>query len=189
MKKSILAICLTGVLATTGNMVHADEVEDVIKEALESYQQKDYAMAKQSLGMATQMINQLNAKALGEVLPQPLAGWQAGEVSNDSQGAAMFGGGMSVSRNYTKGDQDLTINVVGDSPMLSQMMGIFQNPMIAGSMGKMTRIGKQMAMEGKNGQLTMVVANRFMVTIDGSASMEDKTEYAKAMDLEKLKDF
>jgi hypothetical protein len=41
-------------------------------------------------------------------------------------------------------------------------------------------------MEGKDGQLTMVVANRFMVTIDGSASMDDKKEYAKAIDLEKL---
>ncbi|MFA5702857.1 MAG: hypothetical protein WC982_04990 [Advenella sp.] len=189
MKKSILAICLTGVLATTGNMVHADEVEDAIQEALTAYQQQDYSMAKQSLGMATQLINQLNAKALGQVLPEPLAGWQAKEIADESQAGMMFGGGISVSRDYSKDNKKLKISIIGDSPMLAQMMGIFQNPMIAGSMGKMTRIGKQMAMEGKNGQLTMVVANRFMVTIDGSASMEDKTEYAKAMDLEKLKDF
>ena len=188
MKKSILAACLAGFLATMGNVVHADEVEDAIKEALTAYEQKDYVMAKQSLGMATQLINQLNAKALAELLPEALPGWEAQAVSDESQGGAMFGGGISVSRRYTQSDQDLKISIMGDSPMLSQMMGIFQNPMIAGSMGKMTRIGKQMAMEGKDGQLTMVVANRFMVTIDGSASMDDKKEYAKAIDLEKLKD-
>jgi len=186
MKKSMIAICAAGVLASVGSMAHADEVEDAIKEALESYQAQDYVMAKQSLSMATQLINQLNAKALGQLLPEALAGWKAGEVSDDGQGGMMFGGGMAVSRDYSKDNTKVKISIVGDSPMLSQMMGIFQNPMIAGSMGKMTRIGKQMAMEGKDGQLTMVVANRFMVTIDGSASMDDKKEYAKAIDLEKL---
>lgn len=188
MRKSMLAVCLAGVLTTVGNVSHADEVEEAIKEALAAYEQKDYVMAKQSLGMATQLINQLNAKTLAELLPEPLAGWEAQAVSDESQGGAMFGGGIAVSRSYSKEGKKLKISIMGDSPMLSQMMGIFQNPMIAGSMGKMTRIGKQMAMEGKDGQLTMVVANRFMVTIDGSASMDDKKEYAKAIDLEKLKD-
>lgn len=186
MKKSMIAICAAGILASASSMAYADEVEDAIKEALTSYQEKDYVIAKQSLSMARQLINQLNTKALGQLLPEPLAGWKADEVSDDSQAGMIFGGGMAVSRDYHKDNTDLKIAIVGDSPMLAQMMGIFQNPMIAGSMGKMTRIGKQMAMEGKDGQLTMVVANRFMVTIDGSASMDEKKEYAKAIDLEKL---
>ena len=98
MRKSMLAVCLAGVLTTVGNVSHADEVEEAIKEALAAYEQKDYVMAKQSLGMATQLINQLNAKTLAELLPEPLAGWEAQAVSDESQGGAMFGGGISVSR-------------------------------------------------------------------------------------------
>lgn len=100
----------------------------------------------------------------------------------------MFGGGMAASREYRKANENLNISIMGDSPMLSQMMAIFQNPMIAGSMGKMTRIGKQMAMESKDGELTLVVANRFLITISGSASMDDKKAYAQEIDFDKLQE-
>jgi len=188
MKKSIVSIAMLGIFLGAGGVAHADEVEDAIKEALESYQQQDYVMAKQALSMATQLINQLNTRALGQTLPEPLTGWEADEVAEQSQGAMMFGGGMAASREYRKANENLNISIMGDSPMLSQMMAIFQNPMIAGSMGKMTRIGKQMAMESKDGELTLVVANRFLITISGSASMDDKKAYAQEIDFDKLQE-
>lgn len=176
---AVLAFAFTASLAP----VRADEVEDSIKDALASYGRKDYVAAKQSLDYASQLIAQMNAGRLAEILPKPLPGWTAEEVESQAGAMAMFGGGIQAARAYTKGDARIQVTVVGDSPLLGQFMPVFSNPAIAGAMGKMSRIGKQMVLETNDGKLVMVVANRFLVTVEGSESAQDRMAYAKAMDL------
>ena len=43
------------------------------------------------------------------------------------------------------------------------------NPAMAAAMGKMTKVGKYRAIQTKDGQVIVVVANRFLVMVDGSA--------------------
>lgn len=177
------------VLAATlifASPLHADEITDTIQEALASYQKGDLAQTKQTLDYASQLIASKNADNLMTLLPAPLAGWSAEDGEAQAAGMAMFGGGLQASRVYTKGDQTVELNFIGDSPLLAQFIPMLSNPALAGAMGKPLRLGTQMAVEDKDGEIKMVVANRFLVTISGSASRDDKLAYAKAIDIDAL---
>jgi hypothetical protein len=60
------------------------------------------------------------------------------------------------------------------------------NPAVAGVMGKLIRVGDQRAMQTNDGSINMVVANKFLVTVEGSAEADVKLSYAKAVDIAKL---
>ena len=77
--------------------------------------------------------------------------------------------------------------------MLQGVMMMLSNPMFAASDGgKMERIGKQKAIvkydaSNQSGEIQIVVANRFMVTIEGDG-VTDKVlkDYASAIDFNKM---
>ena len=151
-----------------------------------TYQAGDMAAAKQSLDMASQLVGQKNAEAFAALLPAALPGWKAEKVETASVGVAMFGA-SSASRRYTGSDgHDVQVRITGDSAMVMQFAQIFMNPSITGAMGKLIRVGDQRAIQTNEGSVNMVVANKFLVTIDGSASAEAKLAYAQAIDIAKL---
>lgn len=164
----------------------ADEIEDQINDALKAYSSGDLAAAKLALDDASQAISQKNAGALGTMLPAALEGWTAADVESNAAGAAMFGGGIQAGRKYEKDGKHVEINIVGDSPMLATVMPMLANSAMAAAMGKVTKIGKNRALQTNDGRIMLVVGNRFLVTVDGSAEMEDKTAYANAIDFGKL---
>lgn len=173
--------------------VWADDVADSIKEALKQYENGEFADAVQSLDYASQLIRQKKGGQLEAFLPAPLAGWKAEEAQSSAAGAAMFGGGVTAERSYTKGDSRVQVNIITDSPMMQGMMVMFSNPMMAtADGGKLEKINGEKAIvkyskENKDGNINLVVANRFMITIDGSdITREDLLAYAKAMDFKKL---
>jgi len=63
---------------------------------------------------------------------------------------------------------------------------MLSNPAVAATVGKVVRIGKHRALQTKDGQVILEVSNRFVVMVEGSASMEDKSAYAAAIDFKKL---
>lgn len=179
------AVALAATLIFSGPL-HADEISDTIQEALAAYQKGDLAQTKQTLDYASQLIASKNAETLLTLLPEPLAGWSAEAGESQSAGMAMFGGGLQASRVYTKDNQTVEMSFIGDSPLLAQFISIFANPALAGAMGKPLRLGTQLALEDKDGEIKMVVANRFLVTISGTGSRDEKLAYAKAIDLDAL---
>ena len=107
---------------------------------------------------------------------------------------AMFGGGVTAEREYSKDASSVTVRIVTDSPMMQGMMMMFSNPMFAASdEGKLERIGRQKAIVkydagNREGEINIVVAKRFLVTIEGNdVSAEDLKAYASAIDYKKLK--
>jgi hypothetical protein len=171
----------------------ADDVTDAINEALQSYQGGKYSEAMTSLNYASQLIGQKKGGDLQSFLPQPLSGWEAEEATSQSMGAAMLGGGVSAERQYNKGSSSVRIQIVTDSPMIQSMMMMFGNPMLAGADGgKMEKIAGEKAIvkynaADKTGTINLVIANRFLVTLDGSdASLEDLKAYAGKIDYKKL---
>jgi len=179
-------------LAATGS-VFADEVTDTIDEAVKLYNEGAYSDSVESLNYASQLIQQKKGGSLAELLPEPMDGWAAGEVDSQAAGAAMFGGGVSAGRQYTKSDSTIDIKILTDSPMLQGMMMMFSNPMFASSDGgKLTRIKRQKAIvkydkANRSGEITIVVANRFLITIEGNNAMsEDMKAYAEALDFKKI---
>ncbi|MFN3658145.1 MAG: hypothetical protein ACK4UO_12885, partial [Pseudolabrys sp.] len=164
-----------------------DDILDSIDAGRKAYQAGDLATAKQSLDTASQLIAQKNAEGFAALLPAPLAGWKAEKAETTAVGAAILGGASAATRTYTnaKGDT-VDISITGDSAMIMQFAPMLANPALAGAMGKLIRIGDQRAIQSREGDIIMVVANRFLVNVQGSADAAAKTAYAQAIDVAKL---
>jgi len=53
-------------------------------------------------------------------------------------------------------------------------------------MGKLVRIGNQRAIQTNEGDIMMLVANKILVHVQGSADAASKLAYAQAIDVDKL---
>ncbi len=180
-------------LMTICGSVYADDVIDSINEALEYYNNGQYTEAVESLNYSSQLIQQMKGKNLESYLPEPLDGWTVGKTSSQAAGAAMFGGGVTAERVYSKGASSVTVQIVTDSPMLQGVMMMMSNPMFASSDGgKLTRFGRQKGIlnykpENKSGDIKLVVANRFLISVEGrDVTEEDLSGYAEAIDFKKI---
>lgn len=186
-KKLVIGTIVASSL-TLGSVAAADEVTDLLQEAIEAYEQGDFTLVKENLGYTTQLLNEISADAIAAALPEPLPGWSAKDADTTASAAAgIFGGGIEATRVYTKGNSRVQIGITGESPIMSQMMMMMSNPALAGSMGKMVRIGKQRGIQSKDGQkLTIVFNNRLLISIEGKSSIEEKIAYAEAIDFNAL---
>jgi len=171
----------------------ADDVTDSIKEGLDAYNEGEYSDAVDSLNYASQLIQQKKSENLTTFLPEPLEGWTSKKPKSNAAGSSMFGGGITATRAYIKGKNNITIEIVADSPLLQSMMMMFSNPMYATSDGgKLEKIKRQKAIvkfdpDTARGDIKIVIANRFLVTVKGNRTTEeDLKAYAKAIDYKKI---
>jgi hypothetical protein len=177
------------VLATASGSL-ADDVTDQIDEALKAYQKKDYATATAALDAAANLIRQSKAETTKSFLPAPLSGWTASDAEATAMGAAMMGGGTTVSRQYHKGDDQVEITLLSDSPMLQAMAMMFTGAM-SGPDNKLVVIdGRKTSYSKSENAYQTLVANKTLVKVAGSEGVDDKTlrAYLKAVkfaDLEK----
>ena len=172
--------------AMTLPVLAADEVVDAIDQARKAYDSGDYAKAKQSLDLASQLVGQKNAERFGALLPAALPGWTGEKIETTAVGIAVFSA-SSASRRYTGPDgHDVQVRITGDSAMVMQFAQLLINPTIAGAVGRLIKIGDRHAIQTHDGSINMVVANKFLVTVDGSSSAASKLAYAQAVDIAKL---
>lgn len=179
--RTISAMVLFGALAAPAL---ADDITDAMDQARKSYQSGDLTNAKQSLDLASQLIGQKNAESFATMLPNPLPGWKAEKAETATVALGM---GSEASRTYTnaKGDT-VDIKIMGDSAVVMQIATVLNNPAIAGAMGKLVRVGNQRAIQDRDGGVKMVVNNKFLVSVEGSADAASKMAYAQAIDVAKL---
>jgi hypothetical protein len=177
---------VAAVLALAATTVRADEISDAIAAAAQSYKAGELSAAKQSLDLASQLISQQNADRLIAALPKALPGWKA-EGPDTSAGGGFGFAITQASQRYTnsRGD-DVEVSISGDSPFLTQLAATMTNPQLAGLMGKIVTIGSQRGIQTKEGEVNMVVANRFVITVNGGGTAEDKLNYAKGVDFNAL---
>ncbi len=192
--KNLLLGCLLG-SSIGGINAFGDDVTDTVEEAMEAYKKGEYKKASEDLSYALEVINQKKGKNLRAYLPEPLSGWTADDAESQTVGTAMFGGGTMINRSYHKGNASVKIEMIMDSPMLQGVAMMFSNPMIATSDGgELVRIKREKAIvkyktKDKSGEITMVVANRIMITVKGyDISKDDLMAYAEAIDINKLKE-
>ena len=181
--RTFVALAIAGLLA---GPALADDITDAMDQARKAYQAGDLANAKQSLDLASQLIGQKNAEGFAALLPNPLPGWNAEKAQTAAVGMVAFGASFA-SRSYTnaKGDS-VEVQITGDSALVMQFAPMLQNPQFAGAMGKIVRVGSQRAIQTPDGDINMVVANKFLVTVQGSADAASKLSYAQAVDVAKL---
>jgi len=185
-----------GVSIFISGAVWADEITDSIDEAIEYYKEGDFVEAANSLDYASQLIRQKRSGNLEAFLPKPLAGWSAEDVKSKAVGAGYLGGMISANKKYRKDQSSVTIEIITDSPALQSMVMMFSNPAYASADGgKLTKIKRQKAIikytpSRKDGEINIVVAKQYLVTIKGRKVEEsDLVDYASAIDYQKLKKF
>jgi hypothetical protein len=179
-----MILCAALLAATPA--VAADDIIDAIDQAKKAYQSGDMAGAKQSLDLASQLVGQKNAEGFAALLPAPLAGWKGDQAQTSSVGQIGFGASVA-SRRYenAKGDS-VEVQITGDSAMIMQFATLLNNPGIAGALGKIIKVGSQRAIQTREGDVNIVVANKFLVTVNGSADAASKMSYAQAVNYDKL---
>ncbi len=188
--RALLSLCAAGFLAG-GAALRADDVTDSVDEALKAYKANDYATAAQSLDAAAQLVRQKRGELFKALLPAAPSGWTAEEASSQSAGAAMFGGGVTAERHYTKGDSSITVKLITDSPVMQGVMMMMGNPLFANSDGgKLERIKGQKAIfknKDGNGSVNVVVNGTLLVQIEGSqVTDKDLHAFAEAIDYAKI---
>jgi hypothetical protein len=181
------------IMSVVSSPVLADDVTDSINEALKQYDSGEFAGAVQSLDYASQLIRQKKGGQLEAFLPEPIFGWEAEEATSQSMGSAMFGGGVTAERSYGKGDSHVSVKIITDSPMMQGMMMMFSNPILGTSDGgKLERINGEKAIvkysnENKAGTITVVIAERFLLTVEGNnVDRQDLTAFTQAIEFKKL---
>jgi hypothetical protein len=184
-------ILIAALALATALPAAADEFTDTIDSALSAYRDNDVKGARAELDYAIKLLDSMKSASLAKLLPAPLPGWTREEAADEGEGAgmamAMFGGGTAAAARYTDGTADMTITLVADSPMVSGFGAIMSGIAGAGG-GKPIRI-KRTQFTLNEGDLQGVVDNKVMVSVSGSASLEQKTAQIEAMDFEALGDF
>jgi hypothetical protein len=194
LKQLLLRIILALPLVLCSQPLRADDnVLSTIKEAARQYEAGDYTGAASNLDYAAQLVRQQKSERMKSLLPAPLSGWEGKEASAQALGAAILGGGVTVSRDYKKGNSSISVEIVSDSPVLQSVLMMVNNPMFAGAGGgKLETLKGQRAISKydsskKTGELYIVVASRFVVTIKGrQVAREDLLAYGEAIDYQAL---
>lgn len=170
-----------------------DNVLGAIEEAVRQYQAGDYTGASSNLDYASQLVRQRKSERMQDLLPEAPPGWLASEASSQALGTAVLGGGVTVSRDYTRGTSVLTIEIVSDSPVLQSVLMMINNPLFAGADGgKLETLKGQRAVvkydtSRKRGEVYVVVASRFIVTFKGrQVTRDDLLTFAQIVDYESL---
>ncbi|MPZ56423.1 MAG: hypothetical protein GEU91_07970 [Rhizobiales bacterium] len=179
MIRAAVLLAVVGLLAT---QVRADDILEALDQARKAYQAGDLANAKQAADLASQLIGRKNAEGFVTLLPKPLAGWTADEAQATAVGSTAFGASQAR-RNYTNANGDnVDVQITGDSAVIAQLAPIMANPQFAGAMGKIVRVGSQRAIQNPQGDIHIIVANKFLVVVSGSAPAAAKMSYAQAID-------
>ena len=175
-------------LVLHASVLHADNVLDTIREATRQYETGDYTGAASNLDYAAQLVRQQKSERMKSLLPEPLSGWEGKEANAQALGAAILGGGITVSRDYKRGSSFLSVEIVSDSPVLQSVLMMVNNPVFAGAGGgKLENLKGQRAIlkfdsGKKSGELYVVVDGRFVITIKGrQVGREDLIAYGEAI--------
>ncbi len=119
--------------------------------------------------------------AILEALPKP-AGWefkdQTPDDSNEAIASGMSAMGQTISREYTKGDQHIQIEVSANSPMIQMLSMLFSNPaMIQAQKGEAITYGTNKAILTKqdNGgiELQILMNDTHLIKVTSRGISED----------------
>ena len=185
---------LAGILLTASISASADGVEDQIGLGLESYKNKDYKAAVDDLNYAIALIQEkLNSKN-ATLLPEPLAGWSATDVENNSAGMAMMGGGTHMSRSYQRDSESVEISITSGSPMVAGALMMINNPMVLSSSPDMKpyrykRVKGMQQVSGNRIETTLALVGQIMVQVNATNLADQSVieQYLDAMDFDQIK--
>ena len=172
------------VLTTVTNPARAAEFQSRL-DAAKAFQQKgDLARAAHELEVALTDLQDRLGRSLMPLMPKPLAGWQGEEAEYEGLGGA--GGGLSITRAYTKEDASLNASIIIDNPVVD---GPPDRDSAPGTVKKIKMGNDEAALrwdsQANSGEITMVLSKRVLLQIEGEgiASGDILVEQAKGFDV------
>jgi len=155
---------------------HADDVTDQINQALAAYQKHDIPSAVAALDAASNLLRQARADALKVMLPPTPPGWSADPIDTTAAAAAMLVVGTTVSRTYHKGDQQVEVQIITDSPVLQGMAAMINTPLGAVAGMKTVVIGgRPMSYISNDNSFMALVAGKTIVKVTGNQGTSEST--------------
>lgn len=186
MRRSILTTAALIALSVAAP-ARADDIAGALAEAQRAYQGGQVQAAQTAVQRALELLQQRGAGDLAAALPAPLAGWTAGEARTTAGGGAGVLGGSMASRSYRNAQrQTVEIEVMSNNPMVGQLAAVLRDPASAQALGQPQQVGTLRAIQARNGDLQMMVGERTLVRVRGTAPAEAKMEYARAIDVARL---
>jgi hypothetical protein len=179
------------VLVASGPLARADAVTDQIHQALKAYGKNDLGAAATALDTATTLIRQKQTEAWKRLLPNPVAGWTARKPEGSALSPAVFGGALTVSRKYRKGNAVVTVSIVANSPMIQAVASFLTGGL--GSMlgaGDLVIIGGRRVLHTKSDNSYETLVNKaVLVKVEGNpaANDADLRQYIGAIDFAAVK--
>ena len=193
MRKAVVVLLVVVLGLMWAQAVLADEISETIERAMELYLEGKHSGASSELQWAVNLIQNLQAEQLKELMPDPLPEWTAEEATASVGVMGLFGGGMSVSRTYRKEDtrESIEIQILTESPLVQSMMMFLINP---GPDTKPVRIKDEKALEKfsaqrKNGELSVVLEGKTLITVKGQRITDKEIlhKYMEMVDFEAVK--
>jgi hypothetical protein len=158
-----------------------DETDAAIRAAQKAYRAGQLIDAKQRLDKASELISAAAAKKLQSFLPASQDGWT---VESGEDGAPM---GMTASRSFEKNGKRLTISISGDVRVLAELAFMVLDAAEAKEAGaRMVKIKGSSGVVTTDGQIQVLVANRFLVIAEGDAPEDVKTSFLEKIDVKGL---
>lgn len=156
-----------------------DETEAAIRAAQKSYRAGQLIDAKQRLDKASDLIAAAAAKKLQGFLPVEREGWNV-EVGEPE----LTGADMTATRSFAKNGRRLTISISGDVRVLAELA--FTVLDAAEARARIVKIKGNSGVITGDGQIQILVANRFLVIAEGDAPEDVKTSFLEQIDVKGL---
>jgi hypothetical protein len=174
----------------------ADEISDQLDKGLKLYQQGKLSEALQEVEFAAAQMRQKKAEGYAAVFPEPPAGWQAEKVEYQAMGQALFGGGISASRAYRKGEAEVRLEVLSDSPLVQPLVMGLSNPALMQAQGqKLIRVGDQRAIlqedDDTQAEVLILFEGKILIKVEARGSRgaaEVAKDFAGKVNLAKLRE-
>lgn len=147
----------------------ADQVGDDIAKASAAWQAHDRNGTLAALDAAAGVLRQQRADALKALLPVALPGWTADPATTSAVAPDMLGGGISATRTYHNGSEQVDVEITTDRPMLQNMAALLASP-YASSAGvkNVTVDGHSIAYTQRDNSFMTLIANKVIVRVKGS---------------------
>lgn len=182
-----IALVLAVALAAAPALSRADEFTETVEGALEAYRAGDPDAAREDLDYAVKLLTEAKAAGLAAFLPEPAAGWTREEGEDATAAMAMFGGGVSASAVYRRGEEEFTLTLMANSPMVSSIAAMVGG--MASIAGTESRRIERETFAVSDGQVQGVIDDRVLITTEGGAPVEAMFETIGRLDFKGLKDF
>jgi hypothetical protein len=158
--------------------VWADDVGAQIDAARTTYGKGDALHTLSALQAAVDLLQGHLSDQFAKTMPPPPAGWEAGAAS--SVALDSIGGGLTVSRAYTKGDSTLNASLVIDNPSVEATVTMFRNStqLTAQPGWSRVKVGADDAIlrfdaSSRAGEISILVGERALLQIEGTDINKD----------------